>query len=643
MVVGNLQPNNLVQVKLELTSETLNCVWAAGIISGLLGVRSIYFPPNQTRVLVHYTGKDINYIMGSINPHNTNPVVSERSLLDPEGLHYTQNPVYQAVRTGPGQIASGVQAPLDMVEGELVLENMMGVSLQLLTHLSALSAGDMARVEAHLKDDMVRVISGSFKHHSALGDESIYNDGGRLNREVHAAMFDHEAYGNLSASQERVHLTNPQQPDLGDRSQIDGFTDNLRARLSQYFGWLGDFVQMWVSDPPQLLGKLAADQLRAGKFRCHVNSDGSCLVQSVAEVAIEKVVRIPVPIRIRREDDPSGNRTDGVAKPVTALQQWKPSGSLFEMAFQLREYARWLSNAWTLGRFHTMSQDFLVPSEAQTPAPAPNSYEPDRVAANEGQSSWRLVYACFRILRDGSVVVLDGYGNSFTSTQTGVCVSSTQDLRLEAAGSIIIQAGRDIHLTARKNINLTAVLESVRIKSEEALQLLVTVGKCILDFVVPGWLVLRNGGLNVNGVGSINNIGRADFQRGVYGYLMASEASMWENDGGDHPHAHHVFPGSPKPQSLLAADQFQYQTNYNAGTVYQSLTQSALERNEQSSAAQWHMQDNVLPGFGAPWPGTAPVHKVAPGGFDLNKPDSVIQPATPQTMTTKPMTMKVQS
>lgn len=645
VVTGNLLPNNLVQVRLQGVEREINCVWAAGIISGLLGFKTSYIPTVKTKVLVYYTGQDVSYIVGSIPTTMTDPADYGRSLLDPDGKAFSESEVYKQRRKGATRLMASHKPPIDLAEGEIAIDNLMGVGIEFLRHMAALTAGDQARVETHLMNDMVRVISGTFRHHSALGDHKIYNDGGRLNMEFNGTLYDFEAYGSLNNQQPRAKMDVSDKPNLGQDSQIDGVNDDGRWRMSQYVGWLGDFVNMWVTDPVQALGRLAADQVRSGKFRCHVNSDGSCLVQSVSEICLEKVVRIPVPIRKRREDDPAGNRSDSAVKNTKVLQNWKPSGNLFEIAFQLREYSRWLSNTWSMARFRQMDLDFKVPTEAETPRQNPNSYQEDKYAENhdaqnQNVAAWSEVYSCIRILRDGSLMMVDGYGNSITTTQSGVMISSASDIYLEAAGSINMVAGRDINLLAQKNVGITAVKEAIRLKAKTSIQSLVEAGKFIVDFVAEGWLVIKNGGLNVNGGVSLSSGGKVDAASSITGLQIAAALTNGPFGTDSHTHMFHIFAGAPSPAPLEGAE-FQFQTDYAAGSLYQTYTQSVLDRGEQTSSASWQMSSNAVAGKGSPWPGANPNFKVTTGGTNLNTPATVAQANIPAALI--PVAMKLKT
>lgn len=663
IVVGTLLPNNLVTVRLDDHDRDITCVWAAGILSGLLGLKTSYIPALKSRVIVFYTCEDISFILGEVPQHNLD-VSFHRAVTNPDMTPYGSSKTHTSRKKGPTRMMNGHNMPIDLVEGELDLSNLMGVGISLLRNLATLQAGDLARVECHLMDDMVRVISGTFKHHSCIGDHRIYNDGGKLNMEWHGSSYDFEAYGNLNPEQHRVQMDDINTPNLSDKSQIDGFKDEGRWRLSQYVGWIGDFVNIFITDPVNALGRLASDQLRSGKFRCHVNEDGTFLVQSVSELALEKVVRIPVPVRIRREDDPEGNRTDTSIGSTEHLKNWKPSAgknNLFEMAFQLREYARWLNSTWSLARFRQLSLDFRVPTEKETPAPDANSDDKDKENINGEVSNWREVYATIRILRDGSCMMVDGYGNSMLTTKLGVQISSTKDLLLEAAGSVNIIAGRDINLTAQKNINLAAIKEALRLKAHTGLQMLVSLGNIVMDFLDPLTHVLKiNSKVNINNLVEITTDGTikamGDIQAGrnvsavldVTGFRMAAmlTAAM---DG----HQGHIFPSVPIPPVITPVpplppgnSSFSFQTNYGYLEYFQTYTQSSLERLEfASSTVDWYFGENVIPGKGAPWPGEFGVYQKTVAGANLNQPSPIAQGETPEPMMPMPILtekMKVQ-
>ena len=369
VVVGNMMPNNIIRVRLVKYGRDVDCVWAASIVSGLLGFKTSYVPPKKTPVIVWITGTDTNYIVGSQPLQLTDTNNQSRTVTGPGAPDNHANQIFSSRNSTALKMFASQKPPVDLVEGEIDVSNLLGVGLTLLRNMASIQSGDLARVECCLLDDMVRVISDTFKHYSAFGDYKISNDGGKLNVVWHGTSHDHEAWGNKNKGDAK--LSPNSKGDNLNLNTVNGATDDGRWRFSQYVGWLGNFVNIFVTDPVNAMGQILEGQYRSGKARIHVNDDGSILFQSVADIVLEKVIRIPVPNPLRLEDDPNGNRSDQVLQGQNNLSTWKPSDSsnIFEMAFQLREYARWLNNSLSLGRFRQMNLDYEVPTEAQTPAP----------------------------------------------------------------------------------------------------------------------------------------------------------------------------------------------------------------------------------------------------------------------------------
>ncbi len=633
VVVGNLQPNNLVIVRPDGQYRTVTCIWAAGIVSGLLGFKTSFLPPADTRVGFYYTGQAYSFIVGSYS--DVVPLMNlDRAITDPTGTPVASQEVYTQQKDDAARVADAHGQPVDLLEGEIDISNLMGVGISLLRNMASIQASDLARVECLLLDDVVRIISQNFKQHSAFGDFSITNDGGRLSVEWQGTSHDFEAWGMQRPGDAKAKLKDSDHVEMKDT--VDGYNDDGRWRFSQYMGWLGDFINVFVTDPVAAMGRLAVDQLRSGKARVHINNDGAVLVQSVADIVLEKVVRIPVPVRVRRTEDPLGNRSDTGPKNQLPLAQWKPSGeALFEMAFQLREYARWLNSLHGLERFRQMDRDFRVPSEADTPEPQLNSAEQDKKDFNGNTDNWALGYSCIRIYRDGSVQTVDAYGNSMLTSAVGVQISSTQDILLQAAGSVNIVAGRDINLLAQKNIGITAVLKKVRIKAKEGIMALIENGKFIVDFVQENLFYIRKGKLNVNDKLATTFAGNLDVMGNITGIEVLAALTMMHDD-----HPGHLFTGAPEI-SDMSSNKFEFQEDQTYGDVplYQTHAQSVLGRSEKASNATWSLKNNAVPDrTGAPWPGTDPKEKKLPsdindptvGGINLNTPMSQDPVSTPK-------------
>lgn len=364
------------------------------------------------------------------------------------------------------------RAPADMLEGEFNILNALQVGMQFLTHLVKMQAGDRAKVECFLMDDMVRIVSGSFHHMSDFGDFKIYNDNGQLNVRHNGTSYDHEAWGLLQPRDPKV------KSNTGGVVPPDPVAETGRWRFNTFVGYMGDFVHTFLHDPASTLGNLAQEV--AGKLHVHASNDGSLVVQSVADIVFERVTRITVPVELKKYADPDG---DTPTEPSSEfLDTWKlDPNKPWEIAYHLRDYARWLNSYHAYARFLQKPKDWKVPSEAEAPAPLYSSGEKDREQAiPAADRKPRVTYSCIRILRDGSQVFLDGYGGSFMMAGGSCAISMPQDLRLEAGRNIIMVAGRSIFAKAYRNMELVAVTGALLAKARTRMALWAETGTLLL-------------------------------------------------------------------------------------------------------------------------------------------------------------------
>jgi hypothetical protein len=642
-VLSTLPGNNTCVVALDGLDLKLPCFWAGGFFGSLFGFKTSFVPPLKTRVLVYYSGASLSLVVAAYPDEFADPGQQRRSLTDPTGASdYAHSQVFASRNSTHNHAVVSHKPPIDLVEGEIQIDNLLGVGISLLRHLASLQAGDLAKVECHLLDDLVRIISENFTHHTAFGDYRVLNDGGKLQVIWHGTSHEHEAWGQLRAQDDKLRAQ-AGRPDQFDLSEIDGQSEEGRWRFSQYVGWLGDFVNLFVTDPVNAIGQLAESQVRSGKFRCHVNTDGALLVQSVSEIVLEKVVRIPVPIPLRREDDPQGNRTDDSVRSNDYLRTWKPTDAehLFEMAFQLRQYARWFNNAYSLGRFRSQDRDYKVPTEAETPVPdVAGSAELEKQTLNQGRANCRLAYATIRIYRDGSVQWVDAYGNSMTSSAIGVQLASTTDLLLQAAGSVNIVAGRDINLLARKNVGITAATEKIRLRAQTGLYLLTLAGNTVLE-AVSGFCVKLTGLFNVNNVLQVNRSEEGGLGRvHVNGNLTALRLAALITRP-DHHGPGHLFIEAPAVSPVT--DHFQHQSSYGNTPLYETISQQLLRVGDFTAEENWSWSGLQSATYGTPWPGAGAVQYQATVGASLNQAsaqtqfsaDAAPMPAAPAGMKAK--------
>lgn len=448
------------------------CQWLGGLSGALMGFNLNGSLLPGTGVLVHTGYPTVIVQVLASDPAFRREAVPRTST--------AMSPYRDEVYPDPDGGFKGASIPTggthnhDQVPGEVEFTNQIGVFLQLLTHFAKLGAGERAKIECCVLNDMVRIVSDAFRHHTSFGDFEVYNDG-RLNVRWNGTSYEHEAWGAIDADAPKVEVEEGQ-------VKFDTVAETGRWRFSQFIGWLGDIVHQYITDPqPEQKGIVA--QERAGKSHIWQGADGTILIQSVSDIVLERVHRVIVPIELKSWSDPEGQLSeefDNLEKdPLTQWDLGPDWSKGHEAVYQLRCYARWLGQYHTLARFCQAVKDWEVKSESDAPEPSLTNLEGD-VQEHNGPVLYMPRYSTIRIMRDGSQVLYDAYGNSYTSTQEGVSVTSTGRLRLQAAGDMEITAGGNIFMTARRSIDLVAVVGGIALKARTWLKSLCEWGSIYL-------------------------------------------------------------------------------------------------------------------------------------------------------------------
>lgn len=450
--------DGLYSVELDGLSTVVNCTWAAGIFSPLIGIRTKYYPALDTRVAVLISGLSTGWIITTAPSESYDFAAGGANTMVGVQLDEEKLEPFEQDFKGMGL---NVTNPNDLLEGEFAIANNFGVAIQFLTTMIKMQASERAKVEAFLMDDMVRVVSETFKHYSAFGDYQIYNDG-RLNVRFDGSSYEFESFGKEKNTDPLVQL---------DDKKVDfqkTFTETGRWRFSEYIGFLGDFIHTFVTEPDATLAAIAEDAIRPGKARMQMHSDGTILMQSVADIAIERVCRVVSPTEIKRQDDPEGNKKNEFDKlNKEYLKIWNYGQDMRKAhysSYQLRQYARWLSCFHSFARFHQLNKDWVVPKETDF-IHSWNNQEEDVMQANAGGETVYDVYATFRIMRDGSILIMDGFNSAISMVRGNIQMSAARHIEIDAAGDIRINAGQNLYIKARRNIEISAITGGLTLKA----------------------------------------------------------------------------------------------------------------------------------------------------------------------------------
>jgi hypothetical protein len=539
-VVAVKMPQGVVDVQLNASKPPVSCVHASGIWSSLMGLKTSFVPEVGTDVNVFYVNEDLSFIMGSSPSQEENPLGRNRTIVDGDSF----------IETEQGQkLQSEGEAdygnPLDIIEGELDLQNIHGVGISLLTNLAKLSAGELAKVECFLLDDMVRIISDKFKHFTCFGDHEIFRDGNKLDVRWLGTHRDHEAWGKELLEDEQAKFNidetteDPLNPSEDDEVEGDDYNTTGRWRFHKFIGHLGNFINLFISDPISSLANIA-DKTAAGKFRAHVNDDGSLLVQSVGDIIFERVVKIPVPVEKKRYDDPETPLPELPPVPPPPLQNWKPTNkdNLFEVAYQIRDYARWFSNKYAMAQFLNDPEHYKVPNDPDIEFPDKDNKDKIKKDQNESypvetHQAYRFKYSTIRIYRDGSITALNAYGCAVNLAGTDVTVSATRNLNLEAGNHINIVAGQDVLIKARRHVEVSAIVGGILMRCKSWLQNLCEAGTILLESGAGGGgggevapRVIKNSGVVIKSKSSSIYISAFNRLQAICGQSMLFKSAL---------------------------------------------------------------------------------------------------------------------
>ena len=420
-------------------------VLASAIVSGILGFHDSRVLGIGAAVGVAYGSPSFIFaVFPSAPPDKTNGANRSAVWGDPVS------------RTNDAGRFESTNVAEDMVAGEFDFDNLFGVGIRFLTGLIAMKAGDRAKVECHLYNDMVRIVSQQFRHIHGLGEDLIF-DHGRPTLERGYTSYRHELMGKVTEAEPLFELNG----DEVDQDSLGRVEEQARYRYLEYMGFVGDFIHRFVCDPPAAVVSLstAASGRRAGKFWEHVGSDGSYMLQTCSEIRFERVTKIPV---FHRKASHESNATTKARRyrelKREFVKAWDygtyDAKDAYRTAYQLRLYARWLTRYQAFARALQLDAEYDIQSEAASPDPDWNNGETDRRETNPDLDYYEA-YSSFSILRDGSQVLHDGYGSSAVFSNGNVQVSASRHLELEAAGDIRVSCS-SFFLKARRHIELSA-------------------------------------------------------------------------------------------------------------------------------------------------------------------------------------------
>ena len=374
--------------------------------------------------------------------------------------------------------------PTDAVQGEKVIANEFGVMLALFQMVAMLRASDLAQVQCHFLDDLVRIVSHNFQHYSALGEININHDGKTINYEMGATHNPYESLGSvdpsLGATVPSIVEVDPTNSTTDPSKVPNDFyqiTKNARAleRMKLFVGKLGGFINLLLGQPTgSPVTNPATGQLNTGVvpdmglLQIKANLDGSLIVRSANGIYLEKTNWIRVPQRILSADDPAGDNGSTVAYQQHQAYGFDNSFVYRNTAFlyylQLRDYLAYTNEELGYSDFKTLQKDFYV-NDDYTKANAPDGTIFVDPYTQAGYQRTRSVVA---LMPNGGIALADNWGSCISMEGGNIYIQPAKDLVVQPGRNLVGKIGGSVAVAVNNNIDLSSTAGSLRIKTSGA-------------------------------------------------------------------------------------------------------------------------------------------------------------------------------
>jgi len=489
------------------------CVIANELSCYYLGVNDCVIPVEGSRVLAYvpFRGANFGVIVCVLPAADLGPPINKSKKI--AELHMHQLDLEPSASAGTEKayrlphenqndttgVNSHVGRPNDLMPGNRAWVNEQGVGVAILNLMAALKASDRAKIEVSLIDDIVRIVSGYYRHIHAQGEDQVYNDGGYVTRQMNATSYQCEKsawndYG--SKITEDSGGTEFIEESVESRYALIEEDLASKKRFQIYIGHLGDLAHLFVAkpDPGKNPERYSDDSRDQGLLETHMDSSGRLDVRSAGGLSLQRWDRIPIPKMKRQPWDPEGDKMEGDGVEPSEKKSFEfaeeyPYGHNLEM----RDAMAWRNRQAYL-RLHDQSQstghkDYYLPEEQEMQTP---DEEYDKLGkAEEKFQEYDLKQAYLNIEPDGSIIMRDSWGSEILLRGGNIILSCPGQIEVRSGKSIVQLAGHDIIAKARKSMDLTARDKDVRIKANTNLHM-VSEGRKGADAFGGGGILLES-------------------------------------------------------------------------------------------------------------------------------------------------------
>lgn len=457
---------------------------AATVLAQFLGFKDCALPQPGTRVVCLAESNNNCFILGCVpQPSLGQPVMPSRAMLGAgDAMEDAAN------RQGHSSNLPSIQdsrRPTDVVDGEYVIANELGVLVGLYQELANLKASELAQIQCFLLDDLVRIISHNFQHYTALGEYNVYHDGKRLMAEFGATHKPAESYGAPAVNgdagafktfkEDKGHVID----DSKDFYAIDN-DERIKAieRFKCFLGSVGDFIHLFIVkphdenarylDPEQ---KISSRDFDTGLCDLHIGTDGGVHLRSVKEVFIEKTNWIRVPIRKAAPDDPKGDNASELdydsKEQFEFINDYTYKSNPFAYALQIRDYVAYVNERLGYQNFRTHEKDFAVSGNVD------DEQNISKVGQVDSETqlflqNYSLRTAGIYLMPNGGITIRDAWNSAIVMEGGNIYIQPAKDFVAQPLRNNIVKAGGSVNISCKKHIDLSSTEEGLRVKTEKS-------------------------------------------------------------------------------------------------------------------------------------------------------------------------------
>jgi hypothetical protein len=360
--------------------------------------------------------------------------------------------------------------PTDVSQGEKVISNEFGVMLGLFKLMATLKGSELAQIQCHFLDDLVRIISHNFQHYTSLGSVNVFHDGQGIHLEMGASHIPAESLGQTSTS--GINSIPPDSNNTYD--QFFSLSDPqlvMLERMKLFVGKLGQFINLMIVDPAQIphaINGQTPSLPDTGLLQVKASLDGTLVVRSVNGIYLEKTNWIRVPTRIRAPEDPLGDDGTQVDYPDKAAYTFDESYSYLETGFlyylQLKDYLAYINEEVGYANFNAQVKDFYVNKDInnETPLSSITYIDQETGIAFKQTKSW------VSLMGNGGISLADAWGSCISMEGGNIYIQPAKDLVLQPNRNLVAKVGGNLGVAAQGELDLSSTSGGLRVKTNNA-------------------------------------------------------------------------------------------------------------------------------------------------------------------------------